>query len=105
MRPFKGGDLLHLTPAASVQFSRPFYFRLIRVLEDRITYDGWAWIEGYELDTRGDAVARRQLFVQPAGLRKLAPSPRPAASPVRREPAPVRKGSGKTSARRVKGSL
>ncbi|RQX12218.1 hypothetical protein DDE19_29045 [Micromonospora ureilytica] len=74
MPPFRSGDLLHVTQAASVQFSRPFLFRLIRVLEDRITYDGWLWIEGYELDARGEAVARRELFVQPAGLRKLAPS-------------------------------
>ncbi|GAB3950430.1 hypothetical protein GCM10027614_50860 [Micromonospora vulcania] len=93
MPPFKGGDLLHITQAASVQFSRPFLFRLIRVLEDRITYDGWLWIEGYELDARGEAVARRELFVQPSGLRKLAP----AVSPGRREPAPIRKGSGKPS--------
>ncbi|MEU8253498.1 hypothetical protein AB0C06_04425 [Micromonospora inaquosa] len=91
--PFRSGDLLHITQAASVQFSRPFLFRLIRVLTDRITYDGWLWIEGYELDARGEAVARRELFVQPAGLRKVAPSPRPG----RREPAPVRKSSGKPS--------
>ncbi|MGV9210284.1 hypothetical protein ACTFTM_00295 [Micromonospora sp. RB23] len=102
MHPFKSGDLLHLTQAASVQFSRPFLLRLIRVLEDRITYDGWVWIEGYELDARGEAVARRELFVQLAGLRKLAPSPRPAVSPDRRGPAPVRKGA---PIRRVKGSL
>ncbi|MET8280509.1 hypothetical protein [Micromonospora sp. NPDC005174] len=71
MHPFRSGDLLLLTRAASVQFSRPFFVRLIRVLEDRITYDGWVWIEGYELDARGAAVARRELFVQPAGVRKL----------------------------------
>ncbi|MGC4773117.1 hypothetical protein ACLQ25_29620 [Micromonospora sp. DT44] len=81
MAPFKSGDLLHLTRAASVQFSRPFFFRLIRVLEDRITYDGWVWIEGYELDARGEAVARREPFVQPAGLRKLSTARKPA--PVR----------------------
>lgn len=81
MHPFKGGDLLHITQAASVQFSRPFLFRLSRVLDDRITYDGWAWIEGYELDARGEALARRELFVQLAGLRKLAPPP---ARPLRR---------------------
>ncbi|PWR11046.1 hypothetical protein DKT68_07165 [Micromonospora acroterricola] len=94
----RAGDLLHITQAASVQFSTPILFRLIRVLTDRITYDGWAWIEGYQLDARGEAVARRKLFVQPAGLRKLSPSPRPAAPSGRREPAPGRKGSGKPRA-------
>ncbi|WP_406073517.1 hypothetical protein [Micromonospora sp. NBC_01638] len=76
MPPFRSGDLLRITQAASVQFSRPFLFRLIRVLTDRITYDGWAWIEGYELDARGEAVARRELFVRPSGLRKLSPRDR-----------------------------
>ncbi|MEU3457828.1 hypothetical protein ABZ671_30185 [Micromonospora sp. NPDC006766] len=70
----KAGDLLHLTRAASVQFVRPFRFRLIRVMTDRITYDGWLWLEGYELNDRGGAVARRELFVQPSGLRKLSPA-------------------------------
>ena len=79
----KAGDLLHITRAASVQFVRPFHFRLIRVMTDRITYDGWVWLEGYQLDERGDAVARRELFVQPAGLRKLSPT----VSRGRREPA------------------
>ncbi|MEU1590489.1 hypothetical protein [Micromonospora sp. NPDC005710] len=82
MPPFRSGDLIHITQAASIQFSRPFLFRLIRVLDDRITYDGWLWIEGYELDARGEAVARRELFVQPAGLR-----------PLRRAAGPQRKGS------------
>ncbi|MEU8164983.1 hypothetical protein AB0B97_00590 [Micromonospora sp. NPDC049004] len=77
--PFDSGDLLHFTQAASVQFSRPFLFRLIRVLADRITYDGWLWIEGYELDARGDVVVRRQLFLQPAGLRKLSTGRKPAS--------------------------
>ncbi|MDG4806771.1 hypothetical protein O7634_08395 [Micromonospora sp. WMMD1120] len=75
MLPFASGDLLLVTRAASVQFCRPFRLRLIRVLTDRVTYDGWAWIEGYELDARGEAAARRELFVQPSGLRVLSPPP------------------------------
>ncbi|RLP98303.1 hypothetical protein [Micromonospora sp. CV4] len=70
----QAGDLLHITRAASVQFATPILFRLIRVMTDRITYDGWAWIEGYQLDARGEAVARRELLVQPAGLRRLSPA-------------------------------
>ncbi|MFI6226986.1 hypothetical protein ACIBCR_06650 [Micromonospora echinospora] len=69
----KAGDLLHVTRAASVQFVTPIMFRLIRVL-DRPTFDGWLWLDGYQLNDKGDAVARRKLFVQPAGLRKLSPS-------------------------------
>lgn len=76
--PLRAGDLLHLDRAASVQFVNPITFCLIRVL-DRPTFDGWIWIDGYELNKKGDAVARRELFVQLAGLRKLsasAPAPR-----------------------------
>ncbi|MEU7571181.1 hypothetical protein [Micromonospora sp. NPDC049240] len=78
----KGGDVLHLTRSASVQFVRPIIVRVIREITDRHSYDGWTWIEAYELDARGDAVAKRELFVQPAGLRWLtAPTP---AAPVNR---------------------
>ncbi|BCJ59653.1 hypothetical protein Jiend_30750 [Micromonospora endophytica] len=66
----RAGDLLHLTREASVQFRRPMLLRLIRVLPRR-TYDGWMWIEGYQLDARGDAVQRRELFVWAAGVRKF----------------------------------
>ncbi|SCL15309.1 hypothetical protein [Micromonospora inyonensis] len=72
MSAFRAGDLLHVTRAASVQFVRPIMFRLIRVL-DRPTFDGWLWLDGYQVNKKGDAVARREVFVQPAGLRKLPP--------------------------------
>ncbi|WP_435795053.1 hypothetical protein [Micromonospora arida] len=41
------GEVLHLTRAASVQFLRPIFVRVIRVL-DWPTYDGWLWIDCYE---------------------------------------------------------
>lgn len=87
----RAGELLHVTRAASVQFVTPIFFRLIRVL-DWATYDGWIWLDGYQLDEKGDATARRSIFVQPAGLRKLAaPAPVrrgiPAVPGGRREPA------------------
>lgn len=63
----KGGDVLHLTRRASVQFIVPILFRVIRV-HDWVTYDGWLWLDGYELNGQGEAVARRSLFVQLAGL-------------------------------------
>ncbi|MEV2240590.1 hypothetical protein [Micromonospora sp. NPDC049891] len=55
---------------ASPQFYRPIKFRVIKKL-DWTTYDGWVWIEGYQLNDKGDAVARRALFVLIEGLRKL----------------------------------
>ncbi|WFF06633.1 hypothetical protein O7622_26940 [Micromonospora sp. WMMD1076] len=85
----KCGDVLHLTRAASVQFVRPIIVRVIREIADRHSYDGWTWIEAYELSARGEAVAKRELFVQPAGLRWLAAAPatpavsRPRARRVR----------------------
>ncbi|MET8044565.1 hypothetical protein ABZU25_27310 [Micromonospora sp. NPDC005215] len=87
------GDVLHLTRAASVQFIRPIIVRVIRVL-DWPTYDGWLWIDAYELAASGDAVARRSLFVMPAGLIWPDP-PIPAArrsttrTPVKRGPVRV----------------
>jgi hypothetical protein len=42
-------------------------FRVIRV-HDWSTYNGWAWLDGYELNSVGDAVERRSIFVQISGL-------------------------------------
>jgi hypothetical protein len=42
-------------------------FRVIRV-HDWQTYDGWAWLDGYQLNASGDAVERRSIFVQLQGL-------------------------------------
>ncbi|WP_330441298.1 hypothetical protein [Micromonospora sp. NBC_00821] len=57
---------MHLTRPASVQFLRPIFVHVIRVLDWPMD-GGWLWIDGYELATNGDAVARRSLFVMPAG--------------------------------------
>ncbi|MDG4765769.1 hypothetical protein O7632_16930 [Solwaraspora sp. WMMD406] len=67
------GDVVLLNRAASVQFAaRPIRFRVIR-RDERQTYHGWCWLDGYELDAAGDAVERREVFVQLAGLRRLTP--------------------------------
>jgi hypothetical protein len=91
----RSGDVLHVTRAASVQFLRPIMFRVIRV-HDWPTYDGWLWLDGYELNATGDAINRRSIFVQRAGLRQLcaAPEPRPHTVRARRQVArtPVRVG-------------
>jgi hypothetical protein len=71
----KAGDVLHLTRAASPQFARPIYLRLIRIRTDLDTYDGWIWLDGYQLDKKGDAVDRRELYVLTAGVRLLGPAP------------------------------
>ena len=66
------GDVLRLDSAASVQFggNRALIFRVIS-LDERPTYAGWVWLHGYELDAAGAAVARREVFVQVAGLRPV----------------------------------
>jgi hypothetical protein len=63
-----------VTRAASVQFTTPMLFRVIRV-HDWSTYDGWAWLDGYELNSLGDAVERRSIFVQLDGLQPAQPGP------------------------------
>jgi hypothetical protein len=73
------GDVLHLTRAASVQFIRPISVRVIRELTDRHTYCGWTWIEAYQLNERGEATAKRELYVQRSGLRWLPP---PTVTPL-----------------------
>jgi hypothetical protein len=42
-------------------------FRVIRI-HDWPTYEGWAWLDGYQLDASGDAVERRSIYVRLRGL-------------------------------------
>ncbi|OJF14915.1 hypothetical protein [Couchioplanes caeruleus] len=72
----RSGDVIHVTKAASVQFSAPMLFRVIRV-HDWPTYEGWIWLDGYELNSSGDAVERRSIFVQLSGLRQVGKAPDP----------------------------
>lgn len=64
----QAGDIVHITREASVQFLKPMMFRVIRI-HDWPTYDGWVWLDGYQLNSAGDAVERRSIFVQQAGLK------------------------------------
>ncbi|MBN1170605.1 MAG: hypothetical protein JXA67_00345 [Micromonosporaceae bacterium] len=80
----KSGDVLRVTRAASVQFTQPLLFRVIRVHEWS-TCDGWAWLDGYQLNTVGDAVERRSIYVQlkglqPARVHHVGVQPRPRAA-------------------------
>ena len=72
----RSGDVIHVTKAASVQFAAPMLFRVIRV-HDWPTYEGWIWLDGYELNGSGDAVERRSIFVQVGGLRQVGKAPDP----------------------------
>ncbi|MBB5871055.1 hypothetical protein F4553_004434 [Allocatelliglobosispora scoriae] len=70
----RAGDILHVTREASVQFVTPMLFRVIRV-HDWPTYDGWLWLDGYQLNAAGDAVERRSIFVQQDGLQAVRAKP------------------------------
>lgn len=72
----RSGDVLRITQAASVQFAAAILFRVIRV-HDWSTYDGWTWLDGYELNARGEAVERRSIFVKVAGLQRAQVGPPP----------------------------
>ncbi|WP_328518417.1 hypothetical protein [Actinoplanes oblitus] len=63
----RSGDVIHVTRAASVQFAEPILFRVIRV-QNWSTYEGWVWLDGYELNSAGNALERRSIFVQVKGL-------------------------------------
>lgn len=67
----RSGDVLYVTREASVQFTTPIHFRVIRV-HDWPTYTGWVWLDGYQLNAAGDAVERRSIFVQADGLRRVS---------------------------------
>ena len=77
----RSGDVLRVTKAASVQFAQPMHFRVIRVHE-WATYEGWVWLDGYQLNAAGDAVERRSIFVQLKGLQPGAAA-RGARPPAR----------------------
>jgi len=74
MQQLHAGQVVHLDRTASPQFVDPVLFRVIRV--DPSDYDDWWWLTGYQLDGRGEAVEKRSVFVQLAGIR-------PAAQPAR----------------------
>ncbi|MFK3982640.1 hypothetical protein ACI2K4_19965 [Micromonospora sp. NPDC050397] len=87
MLPPRSGDVLQVTRAASVQFAEPILFRVIRA-HDWPTYDGWIWLDGYELNGALDAVARRSIFVQLEGLRVVRLTA-PAARHLNAGPRPM----------------
>lgn len=79
------GEVVVIDRHASVQFvGQRFPFRVIGVHVHGSTPTGWIWLDGYQLDTTGDAVERRRLLVQPAGLRPAQAKPRNAGPGIPR---------------------
>ncbi|TDC28865.1 hypothetical protein [Micromonospora sp. KC213] len=76
-RKIAAGDVLRLTRAASPQFVEPIRVRVVRRLDDWHTYEGWKWVDAYELNTAGDAVRRRTLYVRLAGVQWVNKPPQP----------------------------
>lgn len=68
------GDIFTIDRQASIQFGgdRRLIFRLTSV-DQKTTCHGWVWLNGYELNQRGEAVGKREIFVQLAGLRAVQP--------------------------------
>jgi hypothetical protein len=69
-------------------------FRVIRV-HDWPTYEGWVWLDGYQLNAAGDAVERRSIFVQRAGLRTVPDH----SAAARARTAPARPGQRPATSR------
>ncbi|WP_240742359.1 hypothetical protein [Micromonospora zingiberis] len=79
------GDLVFLDGRASVQFggNRALWLR-VSSIGDRPTYDGWVWLTGYAIDpSTGEALARREVFAQIAGL-QINPQPAGPSGTARR---------------------
>jgi len=72
-RPVSWSEMAWSNAASSVQFAgnRALLLRVVNVSQ-KPTYYGWLWLTGYVLDwTTGDAVEKREIFVQLAGLRPV----------------------------------
>ncbi|MET8261863.1 hypothetical protein [Micromonospora sp. NPDC005205] len=87
----RAGDVLRLDRACSVQFIHPITVRVIRKL-DWITYDGWCWIDCYQLGSNGEALARRSLFLMPEYV-QYVPQPPPRPPATGRKPVAKRRGA------------
>lgn len=80
----KPGDVLLVDRQASVQFdgARSLVFR-VTVVSKQPTYYGWVWLTGYVLDRHGQAIERREIFVQHDGLRLARATPPRSVSRAR----------------------
>lgn len=82
---WRAGTVLWIGRAAGVQFGgdRAITLRLVSV-DEQPTYEGAAWVTGYVLNARGEAITRRELYIDvTAGVRVLPPhAPAPARRPA-----------------------
>ena len=69
---------MYVGAPASIQFrSRPIYFRVATVLDWPVS-DGWMRLKGYEVNRLGEALRKRRIFVQAAGVMVLGTRTPPA---------------------------
>ncbi|GAA2182428.1 hypothetical protein [Micromonospora lupini] len=102
MNALNPGDLLLIGPACSPQFTGDRALRLRLVSAGEIDpYSGWMWLTGYVLDVRGDATAKRELYVQRAGIvvERRAPAPTLVPEAVRRASHQTRPRTGRLAPR------
>lgn len=85
------GTVVLVGTACSVQFTgnRELRVRVVSV-NDRANYPGWIWLTGYVLGPKGQAVDKRELYVQAAGLKVLQLPAAAPAQPARRARVPAR---------------
>jgi hypothetical protein len=67
---FQPGVVLQVGPEAGPHFVEAFAFRVV-ALVDWPAFDGWAWVEGDQLDSAGRVVERNRIFVLLSGLREV----------------------------------
>lgn len=66
----RSGVVLQVGPEAGPHFVETFAFRVVARV-DWPSYDGWAWVEGDQLDAAGKVVERNRIFVLLSGLREV----------------------------------
>jgi hypothetical protein len=76
------GDIVTVDQRAAHYLQTPIRLRILLV-QRSITYDGWAWLHGFELDATGRLGERRAVFVELAGLYRPPGTP-PSPAPWRR---------------------
>jgi hypothetical protein len=72
----------HRRPAHPHYLQTPIRLRILLV-QRSITYPGWAWLQGFQLDDDGALGERRAVFVDLAGLYRPSGTPQ-APTPWRR---------------------
>lgn len=70
----KAGTLLMIDRDASIQFAAcPFVARMMKPQDWPATWDGWVWLNVYQLDSSGDALEQRSIYVNLAGMKPYVP--------------------------------